>query len=189
MSANNRTRHNKGAKITRHSWASAGHEPRVIIKSTRSRLLTSPCWALLCSSTMFPECPWHCASTMFPRFPHKQFHGETLYTHTPDLTFISPDTTEMSDRSIMTDSEVPFTPLSSFSCTPSLYFFKMDEIWLRDSLTFLTGTCTPNLSNFPVPAGILKHLSSVIGWARNVWGNMAIYVLRNARQITCTYVA
>ncbi|KAL1253404.1 hypothetical protein QQF64_018097 [Cirrhinus molitorella] len=107
---------------------------------------------------MFPECPRHCASTMFPQFPHRHrdFHDETI-SHTPDLTFISRDSTEMSGRSIMTDIEVPFTPLSLRS------FSKMDEIWLRVSLTFLTGTSTPNLSNFPVPAGILKHPSPVIG--------------------------
>ncbi len=83
---------------------------------------------------MFPECPWHCASTMFPRFPHKHFHGETLYTHTPDLTFISPDTTEMSVRSIMTDFEVPFTPLGSFFLSSLSLFFPK---WMKSGLEIL----------------------------------------------------
>jgi len=70
----------------------------------------------------------------------------------------------MSGRSIMTDFEVSFKPLSSvFLCNLSLFVQNGRNLAKRFSDVSDRDIYTPNLSNFPVPAGILKHLSSVIG--------------------------
>lgn len=135
---------------------------RVIIKSTRSRLLTIPCRALYRRSTMFPDCPRHCAITMFPQFPHKHFHGETL---TNLISYSSLDSRHNGNvRPVYNDRfrGVIHTTQLGFPALPLSIFPKWTNSG-SDSLTFLTGTSTPNLSNFPVPAGILKHLPSVIG--------------------------
>lgn len=136
---------------------------RVIIKSTRSRLLPIPCRAFYRRSTMFPDCPRHCASTMSPQFPHKHFHGETL---TDLISHSSLESRHNGNvRPVYNDRfrGVIHTTQLGFPARPLSIFPKWTKPSLRDSLTFLTGTSTPNLSNFPVPAGILKHLSPVIG--------------------------
>ncbi len=133
MSANNRPRHNEGATITRHSWASAGHEPRVIIKTRDHDFLRAPTElysaVAQCSQNVLDTAQAQCSLGFLTNI-----FTARHYTLTPDLTFISPDTTEMSVRSIMTDFEVPFTPLGSFFLSSLSLFFPK---WTKSGLEIL----------------------------------------------------